>query len=226
MQQTIMRPEPDLQPNNGHTRYPPIIVTAITLCALSGLLIGFTVGALARPKQLAQTPQAPIVPIQGHTPTPVLTQVVNTVKLGCPIIDKYSNTAIPNGTIAYSMQIHAVDATGKCPISGNPVQRPDITCKLWLSKIHGEQKKIVVPDAALKNIGTIAQPFSDEVERGLVFDDTTPQTQTCNSKGQATWKFGISTTVKHGDYSLAVLTAWGGTTANWSWVPIEITKAD
>ncbi|TMC20182.1 MAG: hypothetical protein E6J34_13465 [Chloroflexi bacterium] len=225
MQQTIMRPEPGLQPNNSNPRYQNIIITAISLCALSGLLIGFAVGALTRTKQATQPGQAPIAAIQGHTPTVVLTQVVNNIKLGCPIIDNYSNTAIPNGTISNTMQIHAVDATGKCAISGNPVQRPDITCKLWLSKIHVDQK-IVVPDAMWRNTSAIAQPFSDEIQNGLVFDDTTPQTQMCNSRGQATWKFGISPAVNHGTYLLAILTDWGGTSANWSWAPLKVMKGD
>lgn len=225
MQQTVSRPGPNTNSNhNGSSQSQKIIITAITLFALSGLVIGFAVGAITRPPQAAQpTPTIKSSPIASQKATPSPTPIQK-APLGCPVVDSQPFSATADGTTPYTVQAHATDKSGEC-LKGKPMQQAGITCKLWLSRVPGNGK-IDIPNSALTKVDSLQQPIggNDEVVNGLTFDPTTPQTQKCDSKGQATWKFSIAPDVKRGSYDFVVLTDWDGAYANWSWVPLEIKK--
>jgi hypothetical protein len=229
MHQIASRPRPDLAPNNsGNTRSQVIAITAISLFALAGLLLGFTFGALNRPSHTAtQPPPQKPKPIVSNQPSPTQTQTVEQkVQLGCPSLDG-PWSGVPDlpadGTTSYTITAQAmdksIDNTTACG-KGKPVQKPGITCRLWLSKTS------TFPNSILGNVNALAQQtIPGEVQAGLAYDPTTPETQMCNANGQATWKFTISPSVDHGKYFIMVLTDWGGGYANWSWYIVRITRA-
>src|SRR5438067_10794854 len=99
MQQTMSRPQPNMQPNNqnkGPARTQSLIITAITLFALSGLIIGFAAGAVTRPQQAAQpTPQNNNnqTSIQKAQPTAATPQT-QPQQLGCPIINQSDSSGV------------------------------------------------------------------------------------------------------------------------------------
>jgi hypothetical protein len=228
MQQTMSRPQPNMQPNNqnnGPARTQSLIITAITLFALSGLIIGFATGAATRPQQAAKPTTVPTQnPIAQQTkPTPVPT--VHPVALGCPNIDQADGEGIADGTTTYQFQMHIVGTTNpkSCDANTTPVQSSGITCKLWLSKIPGN-KVIQIPASTLSNVDAIKQPIEGEVTDSLIFNTATPQTQLCNSQGQGAWKFSVSPNAKHGTYYLVVLIDWNGQYSNWSWSNFTIKK--
>jgi hypothetical protein len=228
MQQTMSRPQPNMQPNNpnnGPARTQSLIITAITLFALSGLIIGFATGAATRPPQAAQPTAAPTTNAIAKQTQPSPTQATaQPVPLGCPIIDQADGAGFADGTSTYGLQMHAVDKSGKCAQSGNPVKEPGITCKLWLTK--DTDTAIKGTAAVWNNIDTVKQqPIAGEVTGALNFNSGTQQTQMCNSQGQASWKFSVSPNVKHGDYFLVVLTDWNGKYYNLSWWPFTVKKA-
>jgi hypothetical protein len=224
MQQTLSKPSPNSPPNNGGTRAQTITITAITLFAISGLLIGFIVGAANRPKPAEETGgpvQKPSPVVHQQTPTP--TPQIKKQPLGCPIVDQFVTSGKADGNIVHTLKAHAVDKSAPC-LQGKPIEAPGITCKLWLSKIPKENGGKVDIGTSWKKIETLKQPMPGEIENGLLFDPATPQTQPCNSKGQATWKFGIAPQVKQGTYYIVVLTDWDGTFANWSWYNFTVQK--
>jgi hypothetical protein len=226
MQQTMSRPQPNMPPNgqnSGPARTQSLIITAITLFALSGLIIGFAVGAVTRPKQAAQPTATPATNPIAHQAQPTTAPKTEPVPLNCPIIDQSDGTGAADGTTIHTFQAHAVDKSGKCAQSGKAVEAPGITCKLWLSKVPDNGSVDI--GSAWKTIATVSQPFKGEVQNGLMFDSTTPQTQKCNDKGQGMWKFSISPDVKPDDYYLVVLTDWDGKYANWSWIGFSVKKA-
>jgi hypothetical protein len=228
MQQTMSRPQPNMPPNNqngGPARTQSLIITAITLFALSGLIVGFAAGAVTRPKNTAQvTPTTQTIQTntgQKAQPTAATPQATPQ-QLGCPIINQADRFGVADGTTIHTLQMYAVDKSGTCAQSGKAIQQPGITCKLWLTKSTDEAKNGVA--AVWTNINAIKQPIKGEVEDALTFTDT-QQTQMCNSQGQATWKFSISPNVKHGNYFQVVLTDWDGKFYNLSWWPLTVTKA-
>jgi len=226
MQQTISRPGPNINSNNNGSPQK-IIITAIALFALSGLIVGFAVGAVTRPPQATQpTPIVKASPIasQKATPTP---QPVQKLPLGCPIISDPYDTGMADGATPYTIQAQAITVQGQpdtCP-KGQPVQQAGVTCKLWLSHVPGNGK-VSIPANALAKVDSLQQPVggNDEVVGGLNFDPTTQQVQKCDSKGQVTWKFTIAPSVQHGSYYFVVLTDWDGAYSNWSWVPVSVKK--
>src|SRR5690242_18080212 len=118
-------------PSTGHLgrATPPrvsrgIIVTAITLFALSGLLLGFTAGALTRPKHIQSgTPNdnnTQPVSIQTATPQTTPTIAPAQIKLGCPLIMADKNILQANNSISYSLSVQAADKSASC-LHGKPV---------------------------------------------------------------------------------------------------------
>src|SRR5438477_7338204 len=97
MQQMVSPPRLPINPNRSgvhsqSARPQSIIIAAITLFALSGLLIGFAVGALNRPKQTpTTTPNKGNTPIvaQKASPTVTLTSLTPS-NLGCPYMNQYT----------------------------------------------------------------------------------------------------------------------------------------
>jgi hypothetical protein len=221
----MSRPQPNMQPNNqnnnGPARTQSLIITAITLFALSGLIIGFAAGAITRPQQAAQpTPgsRSNQTTVQQAQPTAAATKVTPQ-QLGCPVIDQADGEGVADGSSTYTLHAHAIDssagASGPNCLNGKPIQTAGITCRLWLSKIP--DNKIINLTNTWKNVNA---PQPGEVENGLIFSSTTPQ---CDDKGQASWKFSISPQVKHGSYYLVILTAWGQY-GNWSWTNFKVDK--
>src|SRR5579875_2124074 len=113
MHQIISRPRPDLAPDNSsNTRSQVIVITAISLFALAGFLLGFTAGALNRPSHTAvQPPPQKPKPIVSQHPSPTQTQTVEQkVRLGCPIVNwPTDNTMIADGSTNYTFTAQAVD---------------------------------------------------------------------------------------------------------------------
>lgn len=227
MQQTMSRPQPNMPPDNqnsGPARTQSLIITAITLFALSGLIIGFATGAVTRPQLAAKPTVAPTANTIVKQAQPTPTQAtVQPVPLGCPIIDQADQQGTADGTSTYSLQMHAVDKSGVCAQSGKAIHQAGITCKLWLTKDHDQAVKGT--EAVGNNINAVQQPIEGEVEGALLFNSGTSQTQMCDNQGQGTWKFSVSPTVKHGNYFLVVLTDWNGKYYNLSWTPFTVQKA-
>lgn len=210
-----------------------IIVTAITLFALSGLLLGFTAGAITRPKQgQSSTPNntnTHPVTIQTTTPQTTPTTATSQVKLGCPLVTVDNSKPQANNTVNYTFTVQAVDKSAGC-LQSNPklVQAPGITCKVWLIKASDDPRHLSTDrpfTTRLLDVQTLGQPLPHEIN-GLLFDPTTPQVQPCNDQGQGTWKYGIASSVDKGKYYLVALTDWQGKSFNWSWAGITVSKGD
>ncbi|PZW36450.1 hypothetical protein EI42_00624 [Thermosporothrix hazakensis] len=204
------------QPSKGRKK---AIITALFLFSLAGLLAGFTFGAAGKALFPAAKPQAsqPVAQTTATT-TPVSGPKV---PLNCPVVDETAYSGIANGAIQYTFKAHAVDKSGECAKSGNPIESGGITCKLWLSE-H-KNGRIQIP-SNLWPPDKVKEPLPGEISGALVFDPGTPQTQMCNEKGQGHWKFGVSASTKPGKYFLVIITDWDGTYANWSWVEFTVTK--
>lgn len=238
MQQLVSRPAPNMPPNmntNNSVRAQTIIIAAIMVFAVSGLLLGFVAGALNRPKhQAASTPppQGMTTPIASQHATPTQTQTVQQkVRLGCPVVNWSDLPAelVADGTTTYTFTAQAMDksinSTTACG-QGKPVQVDGITCRLWLSKIP-DSGNIDISQTILGDTNALSQQtIPGEVQGGLTFDPTTPETQPCNAQGQGTWKVKLSPSVDHGKYYIVVLTDWGGTYSNWSWNTYRVTKGN
>lgn len=227
MQQTMSRSQPNLPPNSqnsGPARTQSLIITAITLFALSGLIIGFAVGAVTRPKQAAQPTATPATNPIAHQAQPTTAPKTDPQPLGCPIIDQSDNVGVADGTTIHTFQMHTVDKSGKCAQSGKAIEAAGITCKLWLSKTTDDALKGAA--AVNTDIKAIAQPIKGEVENSLTFTDSQhPQTQMCDNQGHGFWKFSVSPTVKKGSYWLIIMVDWDGKFYNLSWVPFTVNKA-
>ncbi len=227
MQQTIHRPGSPLGgPQQGGPRSQSIIITAITLFALSGLLVGFTFGALTikkHPSVATTSTQTnkqsnPITIPQVATPTPILSEQI--VPLGFPKISTLSTeTQIADGTTSYTLSAYPTDKTG------NQVHSANITCKIWLTK-NQDVTKVLLKHATdrLDQVDTLTQPMPNEEENALVFSGTTQQTQKCNASGNTTWTYTVAPSADAGNYLLVVLTDWSGQHWNWFTAQIQITK--
>jgi len=227
MQQFFSGPGPI---NRGNARPQTIVITALTLLALAGLLTGFTVGGFVAARQnRPNTPTFAQHPVVGQTSTPtqMATPTIKISDVGCPVIDdvNINGPVVADGVTPYAFTAHTVDKSGKCPVSGKPIEAPNITCRLWLSKIPKNGKLENLPN--LNNLDQLQQQLMPDEVTGLNFDQTTPQTQFCNSKGQGNWKFTFTPAISPGQYWLVVLTDWAGQKANWSWTnPITVKSAN
>ena len=237
MQQVASRPQPNPGGNSGHQT---LLITAITMFALSGLLVGFAVGAFVRPASPHTNTNKPSgVVVAGHPLTPTPTPAPQAVPLGCPEIKTTSavyttNTELPDGTTTYTFSAQVKDkSAGTCSKNNKPILATGISCKLWLITRIPDGQILLFPkeDARLKHVdltapltGTIQNTDFAEVP-GLQFDQTTPQLQQCNAQGQGSWKYTIAPTTPAGNYDLVVLTNWAGKYFNWSWINLTI-KAD
>src|SRR5438552_7188517 len=107
MQQLVSPPGPTFRPNTlpdnkRRTRSQTIVFTAFTLFALSGLLIGFAVGAFTRSRQpgppgIDNTGSTGTV-VQGKTPQVVPTaDVLALGGLGCPSINLSTSIQMADG---------------------------------------------------------------------------------------------------------------------------------
>jgi hypothetical protein len=223
MQQVVSRPGPNTTPGGGgNTRSQTIIITAITMFALSGLMIGFAVGAFTRPQQTSlSTPrQQTTAPAVGKTPTAVPTQVTQIIALGYPVIANISTAEIADGATSYTFSAHPVDQSIDQG-HGKQVHASNITCKIWLMKDDNPLATLRGANGRFHAIDTIAQPMPNEVQNALLFDGS-QQTQPCSPDGETTWKYRVATSIDPGPYTLVVLTDWSGVRYNWFAATVEI----
>lgn len=216
--------KPTLKPNslpnnNQRTRSRGIVIAAFTLFALSGLLIGFAVGAFTRARQPGQ-PQidntgSTTTAIQAKTPQTTST-TVHAVPLGWPVVDKESTVEATDGT-SYTFTAHAVDRSIDGKAHGKAVHASGITCKLWLTKAEAYLTAKELQPNYIQN------PIGGEIPGSLIFSSATSQTQPCDN-GQGSWTYQVSPTVKPGSYYLTVLTYWDNVHYNWYWSLITIVK--
>lgn len=204
-------------------RVAGIIILGLLLFALSGLMLGFTVGLLNHHHQ-APPPNPQTLATTKHTPTTTQTPTTNRVPLNCPLIDEPVYQGIASGEVSYTLSTHAVDKSGECAKSGKAIQQAGITFKLWLATIP-ENQRIEIPAHTWTHLENLNQPLPHEIENGLTFDTTTTQVQQSNAQGQSSWKFGVSPNVKAGKYYLVVLADWDGIYANWTWIYFEVQNA-
>ncbi len=221
--QTLSEQQPT---HNGSSQSRMIAFVAMLLFALSGLISGFAVGAFIRPalhNQSTNPNSGETSPITKRNTTPTRTShTQHPIPLGYPILEHTSHVEVADDTTNYTLTLQATDqSNGQAP--GNPVHAAGITCKIWLTE--DEHVSTNMPIDRLKAVATLSQPFPQEKSAALdFFDPSTPQTQMCNARGQATWNYKIASTVEPGRYFLVGLTDWNGIHYNWSWVQITVTK--
>lgn len=204
------------QPNNGHTQVQSVIITAITLFALAGAILGFAVGAMNH----HSSQQGPTQPIAQHpdkkpsppaastqTPTPTPTPTVTAQKL-CSVPVSYS--VLASGTYDVKLQAEGM-VNGAC----TPLPANGITTRLALVQKKPEVNTAVLKDPTSLNSSTT---ITNEIPNSLVFDDTTPQVQTTQN-GVSTWKVTLSPSLPKGNYVIVGIADWNGTYYNWSWGP-------
>src|SRR5260370_4149035 len=201
---------------SGTTQAQTIIITAISLFALSGFMVGFVFGAFVRPKGeiTSSTTQNHDIPVVSQktlpTPSPTPQQVPS---LGCPDVEANVSQMVADGHTAYDTTIQAKDKTGDqgntCP--NIPMEKPvvvdGITCKIWLTKAQDPSGDLSSHSSQLQHVDQLSSPFPGEIQPGLIFDPSTPQVQPCK-QGQGHWKFTISPTISPGDYFIMGLTDW------------------
>ncbi len=216
---------------NGTSQAQTIIITAISLFALSGFMVGFALGAFSRPRGETASPNTrnhdiPIVS-QNALTTPSPTPQPQLQSLGCPDVEANMPHMVADGQTSYEATVQAKDKTGN---QGNtcsdialekPIVIDGITCRLWLTKAQDPSKDLISDLSQLQHIEQLNNPLPDEIQSGLLFDPSTPQVQPCK-QGQGSWKFTISPTVQSGHYFIVGLTDWQGTHYNWSWYTVTI----
>jgi hypothetical protein len=216
---------------SGTSQAQTIIITAISLFALSGFVVGFAFGAFTRPQGDATQPTAqnhdiPIVS-QKTPPTPLPTPQLQLPSLGCPDVEANVSQMVADGKTAYGATIQAKDKTGnqgdKCPdiAQEKPVVADGITCKIWLTKAQDSSGDLIKDASQLQHVDQLNNPSPNEIPSGLIFDPNTPQVQPCK-QGQGHWKFAISPTVSPGDYFIVGLTDLQGVHYNWSWYQFQV----
>lgn len=202
-----------------------VIFFALFFFAVSGLISGFAVGAFVHPKGGSTSNSGPNTgtgkPVTQVTSTPTSRPKSHPVMLGYPVISPYTDHEKVDGSTIYIVSAQAVDQS-KGSGHGSPVDAPDITCKLWLTKDGNVNEDI--PHGRLLSVSTLDAPFPQEVEGGLNFVGTASQTQRSNANGQGNWQYSISPAIAPGVYYLVVLMDWDGIYYNWSWVQITIKK--
>ncbi|HEU5228348.1 MAG TPA: hypothetical protein VFU49_11110 [Ktedonobacteraceae bacterium] len=238
MQQVASRPQPDHRGTGGSTAPQAILIIAILMFALSGLLIGFAVGAFAHPASPRVTASKQNGPTRlVQSPTPTQPPAIQAVPLGCPEIEKTSSVfttaaQVADGTTNYTLSTQVKDkSAGTCSPNNKPVQAPGILCKLWLVPRVPDGQILLFPkdDARLKR-GDLTAPLTGTIQNtdfaevpGLQFDQTTPQVQQCDAQGHGSWNYTLAPTVPAGNYDLIVLTDWSsGRYFNWTWVNVTI----
>ena len=213
--------------NNLSSQSRTIAVVAMLLFAVGGLISGFAVGAFIRPGHQAQPTgqtRLPTPPPANQSTTPTNTRhTQHPLPLGYPTILQVNYIAVADDNSAYTFTVQATDQSNGKRAAGDPIHQTGITCKLWLTKDGNVSANM--PADRLKAADSLSQPFPHEEPGSLDFyDPSTPQTQMCNAKGQATWNYKVATSVEPGQYFLVVLTDWNGVHWSWSWVAVRIKK--
>jgi hypothetical protein len=214
----IAKPEPI---RNATPQVQSIIIVAITLFALSGLMVGFTVGAFSRPTKPPTNATNQNGPFTRTTPTPTATQAPPTpifIYQGPPDLG-LSTTPNPDGTLTYNATIQAKDKANPA----KPSTADGIIARIWLVPAQANVTDDLNHDIdQLQHPEKFDQPFPKEVPNALVFNSPTlTEAQAC-VQGSAKWTFTISKSVPNGDYFLVGLTDWQGHTYNWRWLSITV----
>lgn len=216
---------------SGTTQVQTIIITAISLFALSGFMVGFAFGAFARSKgeissSITNNHDIPIVSQKPLlTPSPTPQQPLQS--LGCPDVEANVTHMVADEQTSYESTVQAKDKTGNPgnTCSDIALEKPIITdgiiCRIWLTKAQDPSKDLINASNQLQHVDQLSNPLPDEIQPGLLFDSSTPQVQPCK-QGLGSWKFTISSTVSSGDYFIMGLTDWQGTHYNWSWYSVKI----
>jgi hypothetical protein len=208
-----------------------IIITAVTLFALSGAILGFAVGAFTHSRQPQQAPttqqksapkSSPTASQAQVTPTTTTTPVATAQALCGPLMG-YTTTGT-GATAVYTITTQAKGKTpaGSCPgLAAEPnITASGITSRIWLTK--GKSANVTINPNALGDPAALNSTtnFPNEVVGGLQF--VTPQVQTTNSNGVTTWQVTLSPTLTKGTYWVVGLNDWNGTYYNWSWFSITL----
>ncbi|GCE06187.1 hypothetical protein [Dictyobacter aurantiacus] len=208
------------KPGGGNSQVQTIMITAITLFALSGAILGFAVGAFTHPRTVQQIintsggdkKTTPVV--VAKTPSPITTAVTTqAIPQGCPGI---GTTYGIDGTITLTLA-----AKQKVQGSCNPVNEPDltsngITCRIFLAKAKGVAPEIDGTDIALfKDTNNYGGTFPHEINPGLVVVNGGSLTQPC-MQGKATWTLKLADTLNKGKYYIVGLTG-NSPFYNYSW---------
>jgi hypothetical protein len=213
--------------NNLSSQSRTIAVVAMLLFAVAGLISGFAVGAFIRPGHHVQSSRQTRLPTpppanQLTTPTPT-PHAQHPVPLGYPIIVQVNYIEAADDNSTYTFSVQATDQSNGKRAAGNPIHSSGVTCKLWLTKDGNVSANM--PTDKLKAADSLSQPFPKEEVGSLdFFSSSTPQTQMCDAKGQATWNYKVTNSVVPGQYFLVVLNDWKGVHWSWSWVAIKIKK--
>ena len=225
MQQVASRPDQNL---NGHNQTQKIVITAITLFALSGLMMGFAVGAFTRPHKQAIVQQTvvPTTVAKQPTPHPTTAPSVNVAAVGisCPIITPSAISQVADGSTSYTLSAEIQDQSiSKDPVpcgTGKDLHAAGLMCKIWLTRsqdsLRNLSKEQLSPVSNLQNI------FPGEVQDAFQFADNQQQVQQCSLTGLTTWSYKLSPTLQSGTYFLAVVADWQGTVFNWTWKGIAV----
>jgi hypothetical protein len=210
----------------GSSGIQSVIVVAITLFALSGLMVGFAYGAFTHPRQPKQANNNPppqqtqVVKQTTTTPTVTATAPVQAHAIGCPawlLPPTYSEQ--PDGISSYKVTIQADDnSSSGCGTSNTALRVAGITSKIWVTKtipngklldISANQTLLTSDQISTTLTGKIGNETYSELPY-LSFSSSTPQVQTTDAQGQASWNYTVNPGSTAGGYSLVILTDWNG----------------
>ncbi|GER89129.1 hypothetical protein KDW_32910 [Dictyobacter vulcani] len=220
------------QKAGGNSQYQSIIITAITLFALAGAILGFAIGALNHqrtPQQVANNSnnnnnKPAAKPTTAVKPTATPTPSVVAQPVGCPAMSTANNIDGVTFTITIVAKQKLIAGCPNHPESASTIANDFVTCRIWLAKAKDDQHPVIEKaDTDLFNKPeSFATPFPNEVPNGLVFSNGASQTQMCK-QGQANWNVSLSPALEKGKYFIVGLTSWG-VFYNWSWSGLLIKK--
>ncbi|GHO83075.1 hypothetical protein [Dictyobacter formicarum] len=208
------------QKTGGNTQIQTIMITAITLFALSGAILGFAVGAFTHPHSAQPVTNTsgnnkkPTQVVVSKTPTATPTAATaQALPLGCPGIGTGYNL---DGSITITL-IAKHKVAGQCDLNAEKnITSDGITCRIILTKAKDGLPVIDDTDRALfKDTANYSGTFPHEITPGLVISNGAPLTQPC-VQGQAAWTLTLSPTLEKGNYYIVGLTG-NGTYFNYSW---------
>lgn len=235
MQQLASRPRPDQPVNTGGApRSQVALIVALLLFSVAGLVSGLSVGAFTRTKPTGTTGTTSTLSVQPQSKQTPITQTTKTVNvlvngIGCPTITPSSYTLTADNTTTYTIEAQAIDKSiekktgcGK----GKALQASGITFKIWITKDLDSLKTLQATSTKLlTDVKNLQQAFPHEKGNILLLNGSS-QIQASNAQGAVTWKYSIASGTDPGSYYIAILTDWQGKGWNWSWIIVNITKAN
>ncbi len=225
MQQVASRPNQNL---NGNNQTQKIVITAITLFALSGLMMGFAVGAFTRPHKQATIKQAVVPTTVAKQPTPKPTTApamdVAAVGISCPILNLSAISQNADGNTNYTLsaeiQDQSISKNPKPCGTGKALRAAGLMCKIWLTQSQNSLENL--SRQQLSPVSNLQNLFPKEEQDAFQFTGNQQQVQPCSQTGATNWGYKLSPTLKSGTYFLAVVADWQGTVFNWTWKGITI----